>query len=125
MSVIKGSFGELRIEVDVIEVSQLGPKPDKRWRYTDHQGHEHYWAADYPTLEWVIDYTYWCCDCGDEHSEGHWACAICGEEIEPGTVGPLLAREYVSGPTFYYLNDEPISAERARELVGEQQKRPG
>lgn len=115
----RGGFGELRVETDSIEVTSALPKPDKNWRYTDHQGHEHYWSDGYPTLAVVVDRVYWCGDCNDEHEDTHLECPICHEHITPGTVGPSGFREFVPGRTSYYLNNEPITEEHAKRLIAE------
>lgn len=117
--IIGGEFGELRAEVEQVEVTSDLPRPDPNWRFTDAQGHEHYRDTDgeYPTLRTVVDETYWCSDCNDEHTDTHLECAICGETIQTGTLPPSMFREFTPGRTEYYLNDEPISPERYRELV--------
>jgi hypothetical protein len=115
---IRGDFGELVTETEAIEVASSLPRPDRSWRYTDRESHEHYWQDGYPTLTRVVDETYWCADCGDEHTESHLECPLCGEHIEPGTVGPSTFREFMPGRTSYWLNGEPITPERAREILG-------
>lgn len=81
--------GDVTVEQQTEQVFSNLPEPDPRWRYTDSNGHEHYRAErDWPTLEWVVDHTYWCGDCRDEHDEGHYACRMCGEPVEPGTRPP-------------------------------------
>jgi hypothetical protein len=121
-STISGSFGELRVERDMIEVTSNLPRTDKGWRYTDRQGHEHYWQDGYPTLRTVLDEPYWCDDCHDEHQDSHLECPLCSEVIQPGMLSPPPFREFVPGLTSYYLNDEPISEERAREIMGEMRR---
>jgi hypothetical protein len=117
--IVTGDFGELRAEADVIEVTSNGMRPDPKWRFTDAHGHEHYRADDgtCPTLVNVVDDTYWCFDCDDEHTDSHLGCAICGEEIKPGLLPPSPFREFIQGRTAYYLNDVPISPERYEELL--------
>jgi len=119
---ITGDFGTLRAEVEMIDVSSALPRPDKKWTYTDRQGHRHHWDDGYPTLVVVTEESYWCEDCHDEHTDSHYECPLCGEEIRPGLVGPSLYREYTPGMTSYYLNDEPISEDRYRELVTQMQQ---
>jgi hypothetical protein len=119
---IRGDFGTLEAETEMIDVTSGLPYPNERWTYTDRQGHEHRYsrraAGDYyPTLVWVVDETYWCEDCRDEHTDGHYECAICGEHITPRLRGPDLSRKYIPGLTSYYLNGEPITKERADELM--------
>jgi DNA-directed RNA polymerase subunit RPC12/RpoP len=110
-------MGELRIEREMIDVTSASPYADEDWTYTDQQGHPHRYDHGYPTLTWIIDRTYWCEDCGDEHTEGHYECPLCGERIEPGLKGPDMSRRYMPGRTSYYLDDEEISPERFAELA--------
>jgi hypothetical protein len=119
MSFIRdGEFGELVISTEQVEITSMLPRPDHLWRHTDRQGHEHYWTDDgYPTLRRVDDETYWCGDCDDEHTDSHWECAQCGERVEPGMSGPSGFREFIPGPTSYTLNGEPISKERAEQII--------
>jgi len=49
--------------------------------------------------------------------ESHLECPLCGETINPGMVDPPPYREVIPGRRSYYLNDEPITEERARELL--------
>jgi len=115
---------DLRTETERIEVTSALPTADERWTFTDKAGHEHRYsrrgAGDYyPTLTWVVDETHWCEDCGDEHTEGHYECPLCGERIQPGLKGPSSFREFVPGRTTYYLDDEEISEARYRELLAQ------
>jgi hypothetical protein len=112
-----GDFGTLRVETDMIDVTSNLPRPDKAWTYTDRAGHDHRWDHGYPTLVVVDEETYWCEDCGDEHTDSHYECPRCGEEIRPGLVGPSLHREYIPGRTEYLLNGEPISEDEARRII--------
>ena len=72
------------------EVSIEVPDPD--WKFRDRKGHVHRWtiykrwrrANAVKTITWVEDEEYWCDCCQDYHTEGHWACQRCGEEVEPG-----------------------------------------
>jgi hypothetical protein len=114
---ITGDFGELIIEVDRVEVTSNLPRPDPAWRYTDEHGHEHYWENGYPTLTRVNEEPYWCEDCNDEHTDSHFECPICGETVSPGSTGPSGFREFIPGLTSYRLNGQPISKERADEIV--------
>lgn len=118
MTTVRGDFGVLITEIEQIEVTSMSPRPDHSWRYTDRHGHKHYWRDGYPTLARVLDETYWCSDCGDEHTKSHWECPLCGKHIEPGMIGPSMFRELMPGRTFYWLNGEPISAEQAQEIIG-------
>lgn len=112
--------GVFRVERELIEVRSDQPRPDEQWRYTDHAGHDHYWQAGrepYPTLREVVDETYWCEDCEDEHTSSHLECPLCGETIVPGSRPPSLFPERIPGPVSYFLDDQPISEEQAREMT--------
>lgn len=118
---ITGDLGELTFETEMFELPD-GPKPDKNWRYIDHNGHEHRYSEvegvpRYPTLKTVEDEPYWCADCDEEHVDAHLECAICDEVIEPGTVGPSGFREFAPGGKSAFLNGEPISGELAEEIL--------
>lgn len=115
----RGSWGTLRIETEMIDVTSAGPRPDKSWRYTDAQGHQHRWDDGWPTLEWFVTERYWCEDCEDGHTEGEWICLLCEEVIQPGMLGPSMHREYVPGLISAYLNDEPISGDEAQRLIAQ------
>lgn len=112
-----GDFGELRVEVEMIDVTTNLPQPDRSWRYTDGAGHEHYWQDGYPTLASVDDETYYCSECEDEHTDSHLECPLCGEHVVPGSVDPGPWRQYEPGMKSYTLNGEPISEAEARALV--------
>ena len=115
---LSGPQGTLSIEREIIPVHYLSDI-DANWRYTDAHGHEHYCdygAADhYPTLREVLDETYWCGDCGDEHELSHLECRQCGEKIRPGTTGPGVT--YIPGMITYTFNGEIITPERAQQLI--------
>jgi hypothetical protein len=108
---------DLRAETERIDVTSALPRPDKKWTYTDRHGHEHRWDDGYPTLVVVTEEPYWCPDCHDEHTDSHYECPLCGEEIAPGLVPAPLYREYIPGMTTYYLNDEEISEAEYRRLA--------
>jgi hypothetical protein len=108
---------DLRAETERIEVTSSLPYADKDWTYTDRHGHSHRYDRGYPTLTWVVEYTYWCDTCQDEHDEGHYECPLCGEHITPGMAGPDRFRRYIPGMTRYYLNDEEISETEYRRLA--------
>lgn len=87
---------ELHIETERIDVTMATlVEPDPNWQHTDQQGHYHAWSADgeLPTLTARSEHRY--CD-GIHHfpvddlCEGYdvtlYACSLCGEDIEPGTV---------------------------------------
>jgi hypothetical protein len=115
---VLGPDDRLWWERDRIDVTSDLPRPDPTWRYTDSFGHEHRREANsYPTLTWVIDRTYWCEGCRDEHTEGHYECRECRQWVTPGLVPAPLYREYVPGMTHYYLNDEEISREEYERLL--------
>ena len=119
---LTGAFGTLRAEAELIDVSSALPYPDEAWTYTDQHDHKHRYKRTgpgtyYPTLTWVVDETYWCEECGDEHAEGHWECPLCGEHITPGLKGPDRFPRKIPGMVSYYLNDEPISKAEYQRLV--------
>jgi hypothetical protein len=117
MATITGEFGELHIEVERVEITSALPRANKNWRYTDQAGHEHYWRNGYPTLVEIVDDGYWCDDCEDEHGETHLECPLCGESIVPGTHGGGTFLEFMPGRRFITLSGEPISEERANEII--------
>jgi hypothetical protein len=88
--------GQLKIEVERIDVSSSGPKVDERWSFVDAAGHFHaYYEArtPWPTLRKRIEAIPCDCEDHDEDCNGasitHWHCLICDEEIEPGMIpGP-------------------------------------
>jgi hypothetical protein len=111
--------GRLEVWTDMVDVSTMSG-PDKGWRFTDAHGHEHRYveaAWPYPTLTEVIDATYWCADCHDEHEDAHLECRICGEHIRPGLRGPRT--ESVPGRKEWLLDGRPISRERGEALLAE------
>ncbi|NED31143.1 hypothetical protein [Streptomyces sp. SID8499] len=111
--------GELEFKNSGTWVASDLPQPDPRWRVTDSNGHEHY-SSDgpdrYPTLKSVAAEPYWCADCQDEHVDTWYECRICGEKIEPGTRIDSTPK-WVSTGSRYYWNGEPISTERANEIL--------
>lgn len=122
---VTGEFGELRFKTEMVDVTSNLPKPDKNWRFTDTQGHEHAWSSDafYPTLRLVVDQTYWCLDCNDKHDEDHFECVVCGEVVKPGMLPPSRWTEYEPGRRQAFLNGEPISDERAQEIIAQMRQR--
>ncbi|MFD4740594.1 hypothetical protein ACFWNQ_25000 [Streptomyces virginiae] len=114
----------LEIERDMIQVSTGLPQPSKSWKTTDSQGHEHAYADGpdrYPTLR-VEGRTFWCPDCHEEHEETRLVCRLCGERVDPGTYIDT-SPQYLPGRTSYLLNGEPITKERAEELLAEAKRR--
>jgi hypothetical protein len=117
MATITGDFGTLVIETEMVDVTSALPQADKSWRYTDRQGHEHYWRDGYPTLDWVPDgEPYWDSDISGEYQHMKLVCPVCDEEIHPSTYVDT-SRRYVPGLTWATLNGEPISEDRARQLI--------
>lgn len=118
--------GTLEFENDGEWVRSNLPEPDPAWRGTDSKGHEHYAAqADggsvtYPTLSRVAGEPYWCADCQDEHVDTWFECPRCGEKVKPGARSPRPV--WVSTGARYYWNGEPISDERANEIIAEQRR---
>lgn len=107
---------------DIQTFHPIGNEPDPAWRYTDKAGHEHYryehGPEPYPTLAWVVDQTYYCPDCRDDHEEGHYECPVCCEHVAPGTRSaqpysvPGLWHGEVTAPNGdrYVLTGEEIEA---------------
>mgnify|MGYP001558848463 CR=1 FL=1 len=104
-------------ETEPIRIDTLGgPAADPKWKFTDAKGHEHRAYTEtgtptWPTLKWVVDETYWCEDCQDEHHEGHYECAICGETIEPGMIHKPPESKTIPGLTTRLINDIPVTDE--------------
>jgi hypothetical protein len=116
-STYRGPAGTLRFETARVDVTSSSPRPDQNWRYTDHQRHEHYWQDGYPTLVEVVDRTYWCPDCADEHTDTHLECPLCHEVIVPGLLPPPMWREFAPGRTSYYLDDVEITEAEAKAFM--------
>ncbi len=118
MATITGDFGTLVIETEMIDVTSALPQPSKTWTYTDRQGHVHYWRDGYPTLEREPDgEPYYDEDLGEEYQPTKLVCAICREPIVPGTFVDTSHR-YIPGRTQATLNGQPITEERARQIIG-------
>ena len=99
------------------------PRPDPAWVHVDSHGHEHRMVdGTYPTLRRVVTASGWCADCRDEHEASHWACAACGEPVEPGMVGPGLVREFVPGRVRYWLDDVEIGEAEALAIAAERRQ---
>ncbi|MFF0588369.1 hypothetical protein ACFYWD_20630 [Streptomyces sp. NPDC003781] len=118
--------GTLEFENDGEWVVSDLPERDPEWRGRDSNGHEHYAAQSgegpvtYPTLAEVAGEPYWCVDCQDEHVDTWMECRICGEKVTPGTRSPRP--KWISTGARYYWNGEPISDERANEIIAEQRR---
>lgn len=101
-----------------------GPAPDPEWAYTDNEGHEHRAYPEstdkptWPTLKRVVDETYWCETCRDEHEDTHYECAICGETIEPGIIHKGPEEKMIAGPPSFKINGMPVSRETWDKAVG-------
>ena len=128
---ISGPLGTLRIEQDVIPVHYMHAA-DENWRFTDAAGHEHYWTGEpllmidgshYPSLIYVVDE--WCyrdhglygdaSDPDGHPAAAHYECRLCGEHVSPGMTGP--GTTMIPGMRTAYLDDEPVSGERAEEVM--------
>ena len=113
----QGDFGDLSAETEAIEVTSNLPRTMKSWRYTDQQGHEHYWRDNgYPTLKRVVDGREWDDDLEDWYEASHLECPLCGETIIPGTTIDTF-RRFAPGLTTYKLNGELITKERYEEIL--------
>lgn len=81
---------ELTVETEQIDVTpSVETKPDPKWTYTDPAGHFHAWtdSGELPTLTTRTEHV----PCGDDdccegYDEPYYVCAICGVEVEPGTI---------------------------------------
>lgn len=122
--------GTVRVERTYQEVNMQGPVADESWRFTDGNGHEHYYAKEkdpeaeygshYPTLAYVPGPSYYCGDCGDEHEDyalSRYECRICGETVEPGSREPHNPEALVLTSQAAYLNGEFITREQAEDLL--------
>lgn len=106
-----------------VDVTSVGPVPDKHWTYTDLAGHEHAYdpANHYPSLGSVLSEPYPCpygpydC-CGDMHISTHLECLHCGERIDPGTT-TAPSRTVMNGRVEFILNGEPSTEEECRALL--------
>ena len=98
---------------ELITIHSNAPRRDPGWKHTDAEGHEHRWVeGGIENGEWHITETWWCEECRDEHREGEWVCAICGEKLEPGMRGPDPAGTTVRGLTEYTIDGERVSEEQ-------------
>lgn len=116
------SGDKLEITQEWVNIYSNSPRPDPKWRVTDLVGHEHYYKDGYPTLKTVVDETYWCADCRDEHDREHLECIECGEHIKPKTIGPSYLPQRIPGPRYATLNGFPISNEEANIVAAEAQQ---
>jgi hypothetical protein len=116
----RGSGRSFRVEIEEVDVTTGPlPEPDPEWTYTDHKGHAHALVnGEYPSLRWVDDEPYWCEQHQEEHETGHYECARCGEEIEPGArLRGGGYRKFAPGLKSYFIDDEPVDeATYEREL---------
>jgi hypothetical protein len=125
MSIALEEGAVLEFEQDGRWITNDSPQPDPNWRGVDSNGHEHYYAAGddrYPTLVLVAGEPYYCPDCNDEHQDTWYECRTCGEKVEPGTrIDPTP--KWIAGEMQYTLDGEPISTERANEILTEMRRR--
>lgn len=112
--------GQLRIEVERIDVSTNLPKPDEGWSFVDAAGHFHAWYErkdPWPTLRKRIEVVPCTFAEHDHDCEGanitHWHCLICDEEIEPRMIfGPH--HESMAGPMSWEVQvSVPVEAVNA------------
>jgi len=119
MATMTGPTGELSYEVSMIDVTTSVPQPDKSWRFTDVNGHEHYWQDGYPTLSHVPDgERYWDDDDGEWYQPTRLACSVCGVGVTPRTTVDTF-RRMAPGLSYYTFNGEPITKERFEEIQEE------
>lgn len=118
---------EIRIERRYSEVYSVSPKPDPNWRFTDSQGHEHYYATGtrdrYPTLRLEFGETHWCSDCCDDHEESFWVCRQCREVIKPGARIGRQPQRIQTVAVEYFINGEPVNKEAVERLLEEFQSK--
>lgn len=108
----------LVFEREMVEITSSAPRRDKAWRHVDSNGHEHRLIdGEWPTLRWVKGETYFCESCNDEHTEGHWECAVCGEHVEPGMRSAPSYREFMPGLSSWQLDGETIDPDEADRLL--------
>lgn len=106
------------VEVEDIFVRPTGgPVEDPDWRFTDAAGHKHR-GASRDTTRWVVDRTYWCEDCQDEHEEGHLECKLCGEQIEPGMIPSSTTPKHLPGRKTYFIDGVAATKEQAEAAAG-------
>lgn len=80
---------------EYIEV-EVGPQPDKNWKFIDAAGHGHFWKDGYPTLK-VVEFDCYCTAVEDEHTDTRLECPHCGEVIKPGTTSSFGDRRMERG----------------------------
>jgi hypothetical protein len=88
--------GTLTVDNNSEVIWSSGARPDPRWQATDSNGHFHARAKDetYPTLKTRSEHAPCDGSCGgvcqgEGYTVTHYDCAICGEEVEPGSIpGP-------------------------------------
>lgn len=119
---MSGPTGELTFETAVVDVTSDLPRPDPSWRYTDAQGHQHYWTKDgYPTLAYGRRPGLWALRVRHLTARRRWSdfrplrrqCRICDEPIEPRMVASGGWREFAPGCTQWYFNGTPVSPQQA------------
>jgi hypothetical protein len=106
MSAFRTSRVHVSMSRDMIDVTCGIPTASETWRYTDTNGHEHYYEHGYPTLDFIIDEQHWCN--GDEGyashdphmaiDAAHYECKLCKVTVEPG-VDPAFTPKYTPGMT--------------------------
>lgn len=98
-----------------------GWKPDETWRFTDTNGHTHYWKDGYPTLTRHEEPDYTAHDPDgypEEYLGDSWyECAVCGEVIEPTMIHipPDVYKRYIPGLITATLISDGVSYNLTRE----------
>lgn len=85
---------------DSVDITSERATPNERWKFTDADGHEHYYDRGYPTLEYVVDVQHWCDGTEgfalhDPHMQvdrGHYECMECRVIIEPLMDPPMTPK---------------------------------
>ncbi len=104
---------------EAIPVTSLSPVRDEQWKYTDNQGHKHYWDDGYPTLKRSNEEEYYCYECADTHEDYSLVCVFCDEEITPGTKPPPNYSRFVTGMVRYLVDGEDVSEEEYRSYLND------
>lgn len=86
-------------EVFVGSMSGLELDPD--WKYVDEQGH----ICTQDSVEWFVESTEWCSECGEYHENGHWVCPLCLEKVERGQ---RPEQRYVPGMIHYFIDGREV-----------------
>lgn len=96
------------VQVETIDISSWGPKPDPAWRFIDAAGHGHFYSdtlPHYPTLFEITETIH--DEDGDWEAHVRWQCLHCGEEITPGE-RPSFWTSSTPGMKVYRVDGEEV-----------------